>query len=111
MFHHYPNISPDHHVALESAVRSHMAEPEDLAKLYSAALGALLTPEKPPLGILASTLRDGKMVVATATNVKTGIYVQLAQMPEQPRPWLTVGQKWAMESPNLAMGNVATRIW
>lgn len=111
MFNHFRNICPEHYVALESAVKTHMGDIPVIAKLYDAALAALLTSEKPPLGILCSTLRDGRLVLGTATDAKTGVYVQLAQIPEQPRPLLTIGQKWATESPNPAMGNVGTRIW
>jgi hypothetical protein len=82
-----------------------------LASLYKAALEAPTPGSKAPLGILTSVLRETSLTVCTATDLKTGVYIQLALVTGVEHPLLTVGQKWAMESQNLAVGNVGTRIW
>jgi len=111
MFHHYPYINLAHHVPLENAAKAHMTPEALLASLYKAALEVMQPHTKAPLGILTSVLRETSLTVGTATDLKTGVYIQLAQVAGVEHPLLTVGQKWAMESQNLAVGNVGTRIW
>lgn len=111
MFLHHTFILPEHHVALESSIRNHAGiTPPVLAKLYKAALANV---EKPAFetGYLTSHLKSENVSVGTATDSKSGIFVQLARTRENSRMLLTVGTKWAMEQPNPLQGNIATTLW
>jgi hypothetical protein len=110
MFDHYTFIRPEHRVALASCVRQHaVITPPILADLYKAALANIATPSQIS-GKITSHLNNETIHVGTATDVKTGFYVQLAKVNDG-NPLLTVGAKWAMESPNAVQGNIATLIW
>lgn len=116
MFNHYRFISPEHYVALESACRAHAQQPAVLAGLYEMASktitnGKYTVAEVPSTMMLSLMQQGNDILVVTATDRKTGNYIQLAKVPNQPRPLLTVGQKWAAESVNPQMGNVGTQIW
>ena len=111
MFNHFTFILPEHHVALESSIRNHMGIMSPvLAKLYKTALANV---DKPTYetGQLTSHLKSGNVAVGTATEAKTGVFVQLARADGNPRTLLTVGMKWAMEQPNPTQGNIATTLW
>jgi hypothetical protein len=111
MFLHHTFILPEHHVGLESAIRSHMGITSPvLAKLYKFALANV---DKPvyETGLFTSHLKSENVTVGTATDSKTGIFVQLARTNGNPRLMLTVGSKWAMEQANPAQSNIATILW
>lgn len=111
MFVHYPYIITEHHVALESAIRNHTGITSPvLAKLYKVALANL---EKPvnETDQFTSHLKAGNVSIGTATDAKSGIYVQLARADGNPRLLITIGAKWAMETPNPVQGNIATKLW
>jgi hypothetical protein len=111
MFNHYPFIAPEHHVALESCIRNHNVITSPLlAELYKAALFNV-DKQTQITGRHTSHLITANVRIGTATDAKTGFYVQLAKVEGQERPLLTVGSKWAMEQPNALQGNVATHIW
>ncbi len=114
MFAHYQYILPQHVVALESAIRSHAivttVNSQMLAKVYKLALDSLSGPVQEP-GYLISTLRADKITLGSATEAKTGIWIQLAKVDGQPNIYLTLGQKWAMEQYVPAHGNVSTLFW
>ena len=114
MFGHYPFIAPQHHVALESAIRNHSVvsgiNAPLLAKMYQLAVSGLTQPITHE-GYYTSSLRAGNVVLSSVTEAKTGLWLQLAKVVDQPHPYLTLGQKWAMESHSPAMGNVSTVFW
>lgn len=114
MFGHYSYVLPQHHVALESVVRNHSVSTTVtgplLAKLYRLALDGLVKPVQAD-GFYTSTLRAGNITLSSVTEVKTGLWLQLAKVENQPNPYLTVGQKWAMEQLMPAQGNVQTVFW
>lgn len=114
MFDHYPYVAVQHKVALESSVRNHSVtsgvNAALLAKMYKLALDGLAVPVKED-GFLFSKLTDGKVVLSSVTDAKTGLYLQLARVEGQPSIYLTVGQKWAMEQFVPAHGNVSTSLW
>ena len=111
MFIQYTYIVPEHHVALESAIRGHTGITSPvLAKLYKAALANLDKPSGEQ-GMFTSHLNDGSVSVGTATDAKTGVFVQLARTKSAHHPLLTVGTKWAMEQSNTVQGNIATQLW
>ena len=111
MFVHYNFILPEHHVALESAIRNHMGITSPvLTKLYKTALANVDKPTN-ETGQFTSHLKSGNVSVGTATDSKTGIFTQLARADGNPRLLLTVGSKWAMEQPNPVQGNIATTLW
>ena len=94
MFGHYTYIAKQHIVALESAV----------------ALDGLKAPVQPE-GYYTSSLRAGNITLSSVTDAKTGIWLQLAKVEGQAYPYLTLGQKWAMEQYVPAHGNVSTIFW
>jgi hypothetical protein len=114
MFGHYPYILPQHHVALESAVRNHSVNTtvtaQLLAKLYNLALEGL-TKAVQAEGFYTSSLRSSNIMLSSVTEAKTGLWLQLAKVENQPQPYLTLGQKWAMEQLMPAQGNVQTVFW
>jgi hypothetical protein len=114
MFGHYPYIGKQHHVALESAVRNHSVtsaiNAQLLAQMYKLALEGLKQPVT-ETGFYASSLHAGNIVLSSVTDAKSGLWLQLAKVDRQPNPFLTLGQKWAMEQPVLAHGNVSTVFW
>ena len=114
MFGHYPFIAKQHHVALESAIRNHSVvsgiNAGMLAKMYQLALDGLKAPVQVE-GYYTSSLKAGNITLSSVTEAKTGIWLQLAKVEGQAYPYLTLGQKWAMESLSPAMGNVSTVFW
>lgn len=111
MFIQYTFIQPEHHVALDSSIRNHAGiMPKVLANLYKSAL-ANLERTACETGQFTSHLKSENVAVGTATDAKTGVFVQLARTGENPHLLLTVGTKWAMEQPNPLQGNIATTLW
>jgi hypothetical protein len=114
MFGHYPYIPTQHVVALESAVRNHSVvttvNAPMLARMYQLALDGLKQPVQ-ETGFFTSSLRAGNVTLSTATEAKSGIYIQLASVTGQPGNYLTIGTKWAMEQFVPAHGNVSTTFW
>lgn len=114
MFGHYPYILQQHHVPLESAIRNHSVASQVnapmLAKLYKLALDGLKQPVQEQ-GFYTSSLRSGNITLSSATEAKTGLWLQLAKVEGQPSQYLTVGQKWAMENLNPVQGNIQTMFW
>lgn len=114
MFGHYPYIQPQHFVALESAVRNHgvtaSVTSQLLARMYKIVLEGLNQPVQ-ETGFHTSSLRAGNITLSSATDAKTGVWIQLALVEGQKNPFITVGQKWAMEQQVPAHGNVSTIFW
>lgn len=114
MFGHYPYIAKQHHVALESAIRSHsvttQVNAQLLAKLYQLALNGLKGPVQ-EAGFYASSLHGENVTLSSVTEAKTGIWLQMAKVDGQTTLFLTVGQKWVMEQPVPAHGNIVTLFW
>ena len=114
MFGHYTHILPQHHVALESAIRNHSvisaANAVLLAKMYKIAIEGLKQPVQEE-GYFTSSLCAGNITLSSVTESKTGLWLQLAKVAGQPSPYLTLGQKWAMESLTPALGNTSTVFW
>jgi len=99
-------IETAHHSALLSCIRSHPHVTMPLfTTLYEVAYAcASGTPPENASGVLTSamtvaTKQHGDLVLGTATDQKTGIYVQLAKT-KLGKLFLTCGQKWAMEQTN-----------
>jgi len=111
MFLHYAYIIPEHHVALESAIRNHMGITSPvLAKLYKSAL-ANVEKTVHETGQFNSHLKSGNVSVGVSTDTKSGVYIQLARADGNPRLLITIGTKWAVEMPNPTQGNIATIFW
>jgi len=114
MFGHFPFIQVQHHVALESAIRNHSIvssiSAQMLARMYKLAVEGLKQPVQ-ETGFFTSSLRAGNITLSSVTEAKSGLWLQLAKVEGQPNPYLTVGQKWAMESHSPAHGNVSTLFW
>ncbi len=99
-------IETAHHSALLSCIRSHtFVTMPLLTTLYEVAHACAhgTVPEKAS-GVLTSALtvsnpQHGDLVLGTATDQKTGVYVQLAKT-KLGKLFLTCGQKWAMEQTN-----------
>ena len=114
MFAQYTYIAQQHHVALESCIRTHSVvsgiNAQLLAKMYKLALDGLTQVVKED-GLFISRLTDGNTFLSAVTDSKTGLYIQLATVKGQQTNYLTLGQKWAMEQFSPAHGNVATVLW
>lgn len=99
MFNRYKFIAPEHHMALQSAVRGrYMSNAQMMANLYQAAQNALAGQivSNEHLASNCYTTDKGPQV-STATDAKTGVFVQLVKLGT--RVLMTTGQKWTMESP------------
>ena len=114
MFGQYTFIQVQHHVALEAAVRNHSiisaATPQILARMYKLALEGLKQPVQ-ETGFYTSSLRARNITLSSVTESKSGLWLQLAKVETQSNPYLTVGQKWAMESFSAPTNNVSTIFW
>ena len=114
MFEHLTYMPQAHQIALQTAVRNHNMgtgiNPGLLGKLYKLALDGLASPAQ-ETGFFTSTLTTEHAVLSTATDTKTGIFIQLARISGQSSPFLTVGLKWAMEGKNEVQGSLATLYW
>lgn len=115
MFGQYPFIAKQHAVALESVIRNHGAGTTVsaglLAKMYKVALAGLTQPSKEE-GLYTSQLRAEKVTMSSVTDVKSGIWIQLATIEGFTGSiFMTCGQKWTMEQPVPQHGNVTTVIW
>lgn len=113
MFAHCSYMPQAHQVALATAIRNHNfgtgISPTLLATLYKLALDGLNSPVAQE-GMMTSTLRDAQTTLSSATDSKTGIFIQLSHVPNQ-QPFLTAGQKWTVEGMNRTLGNTATMFW
>jgi hypothetical protein len=107
-------IPQPHQIVLSTALRGHTlgngVNPLILAKLYKASLDSFKEPVN-ERDILTSVLRGDLGNLSTATDMKTGVYVQLAQIPGQSACSITIGRKWAMEGLNKTLGNYSTTYW
>lgn len=111
MFEQHKSIETHHRVVLESCIRNHpIVTPHILTKLYETALACVETPTGGE-GLSVSHINGGEFKMGTATDDKTGIFVQLVQMKGRATKWITVGSKWAMERENQIQGNVSTVLW
>ena len=116
MFAQYPFISKPHVVALESTLRNHglgsQMSAQLLVKIYKAAHEGLTKPVSVE-GLATSRMETvgDRYIISSATDTKTGAWVQLAKVSPNAPTMLTIGQKWAMESGNAKVGNVAMAIW
>ena len=111
MFLHHKFIAVEHHVALEHCTRNHPIIPMVLAKLYKLAADGLVEPVPSDAEFTVTRLLTPLSIAATATEAKTGIFLQLIKTMDKPSPRLTMGQKWAAEVVNEQQGNVATLLW
>jgi hypothetical protein len=114
MFGHFTYILPQHHVALESAIRSHSVVSSVnavlLARMYKLAMDGLKQPIQ-ETGYFTSSLRAGNITLSSVTETKSGLWLQLAKVENQAHPYLTLGQKWAQENYSPALGNTSTVFW
>jgi len=95
----YPFLSVTHQAAIESALRNHEVITEKLVVgLYQTCSSVLMAVEVKADGVMTSKLDGADYTLATATDVKTGYYVQLAKLTgKNGDAILTIGQKFAQE--------------
>lgn len=114
MFGQYPFIHKQHAVALASVVRNHSVTSSVsaplLAKMYNLAVQGLKSPVVDQ-NFFTSSMRSGNIVMSNVTDAKTGLWIQLATVEGQSFPYLTAGQKWAMEQYVQAHNSVSTTLW
>lgn len=99
MLNQYSFIQEHHKAPLEAALRANSSVPAPLlASLYKQALDAVNGPAVTTETTSCSKLSDPGLgvTVGTATDKKTGAYVQLAQSGSG-KPVLTFGTKWIVE--------------
>jgi len=115
MFNQYPFISAEHQPILESCIRHHPPlMPNTMARLYKAALEAITTPSSTVeqgtsiTSFAGDSTGLGKTVIGTATDVKTGVYIQLSLVGNRTSPIMTLGKKWAAQGTHVGTGSTAT---
>lgn len=115
MFNQYEYIARQHHVPLEAAIKNHSIvsgiNANLLAKMYQLALAGLKQPVQSEGFFTSSIHAAGNITLSSVTEAKTGLWLQLARVEGQPQPYLTVGQKWAMEQYQPVLGNTASIFW
>ena len=109
-------IPEEHAISMESVVRQHggITRPM-LIDLYNAAKDILSDQEGKtklrnviPSLLKANNSQHGDVMIATATDERSGTFVQLAAAGG--RILMTIGQKWAVQQPN-AQGTLVTAQW
>ena len=117
MFAQHTFIAKQHHVALESTIRNHSVashlSAQMVVTMYRLALDGLTGPVKADgyaVSILSTVLPSPGIKLCAITDVKSGLYLQLAKVGDR-QPLLTLGQKWVMESAVAEHGNIATTLW
>ena len=115
MFEHLSQVSPAHRHAMATAIKAHNPDarlnPGLLGKLYVTALEGLSDRPGSYPDVFTSVLSGDHGKLSTATDKATGVFVQLSKVGTDPIPFLTVGQKWASESPNLHLPYRACGYW
>lgn len=114
MFIQHAYIEEPHKAALESTIRQHNGVTEQfLAKLYKSAFDVFTMAEQAPPapGLVSSRIANEKHVIASVTDERSGIYLQLAGEIKKPHmgKQLTLGQKWIMQGS--AASTTATKLW
>lgn len=114
MFIQHEFIEEQHKAALESTIRQHNGITEQfLAKLYKAAFDVFTQAEQAPPqpGLVFSRIANEKHAVASVTDERSGLYLQLAGEIKKPHTGkqLTMGQKWIMQGS--AASTTATKLW
>lgn len=114
MFGTHPYIDETHKMAMTSVIRQQTFVTEVfLAKLYKAALDALKNPSKqigtsPDHHTVVSCVKSKEVVVGTATDMQSGVYVQLANSGNG--NMLTVGKKWAIQGFDQVSNTAAVKL-
>ena len=110
MFVQHEFIPENHKSVLSQLIRQKDYITEKLlARLYAACNDVLNTGTTDRPEVFASATTGGDYQVATATDERTGVYLQVARGPKG--PLLTVGQRWSMEGFDAVTSTVATKIW
>jgi hypothetical protein len=117
MFAQHTFIEDTHKPVLESVIRQNNVVNEKLlAKLYSAAWSVYTDKTWQPQSsdnVSISRIESKEAVVAAATDMLSGFYVQIAGdvKPESIGKQLTVGRKLAMQGKHQSLGQMATKMW
>jgi len=80
-----------------------------LGRLYQACHELIHTGKTEVAEVGTSLLPSGDFKLATATDERSGVYVQVAADPKG--SLMTVGQRWAMEGRDRVNNTTATRVW
>jgi len=111
MFVKYDFIPENHKSVLSQLIRQKDYITEKLmASLYQACLSKLADEASDTPGFNASVIRSPDCAVATATDERSGVYLQLAATAARGK-LITVGQRWAMEGVDPSTSTTAVRIW
>jgi hypothetical protein len=117
MFAQHTFIEDTHKPIMESVIRQNNVVTEKLlAKLYSAAWNFYTDKNwqaQSSENISISRVESKDVVVAAATDMVTGFYVQLAGdvKPQTVGKLLTLGRKLAMQGKHATLGQMATKLW
>lgn len=112
-----PNeIHPKHLPSLQSAILRHRSVLDEhlVSKLYAAAKSAIAAePKAADSSIWLTRNRIGDYIVATCTDVATGLFVQLSGNPEKDvsAALVTFGQKFCQEIRDTMRHNAAITVW
>lgn len=110
MFVKYEFIPDKHKSVLIQLIRQKDYITEQLmARLYQACSDMLRAGKTTAAETVCSVLQSGDYALATATDERTGVYIQVAAGPKG--PLMTVGQRWAMEGFDGSTHTIATKIW
>jgi hypothetical protein len=101
-------IPVPHSVALASVFRQSkpMLTLQRLQELYEMAAKSQGGAAPVDAKTVTSGVAAGPVVIGTAMDIKTGVFVQLVTSGTNP-PLLTVGKRWAIEQMNPALNNTS----
>lgn len=107
-------IEEPHKVVLEQVIRQRPIIQEAMAaRLYQIALDSFKAKGQIPgiPSISWSYIENEKHAVASATDMLTGIYVQLSGAIGSPTRDIAVGQKWAAQAQNPVTSQSEIKVW
>lgn len=107
-------IEEHHKVVLEQVIRQRPVIQEAMAaRLYQVALDSFKAKGQLPgiPSISWSYIENDKHAVASATDMLSGIYVQLSGAKDAHTRDLAVGQKWAAQASNPVTTQSEIKVW
>ena len=107
-------IEEHHKVVIEQVIRQRpIIQEAQAAKLYEVALQSFKEKGEIPgvPDVSWSYIANDKHVVTSATDMKTGIYIQLSGPKNATTRNIVVGQKWAVQAPNPVTTQSEIKVW
>jgi hypothetical protein len=115
-----PNeIHPKHLPSMQAALMKNRSKLDEnqVSRLYATAAAVLSAPDAarkdPKVAVSRVVATEGGVVIATCTDVDTGLFVQLSGDPAKgvERAMLSFGKKYCQEVMDTMRQQIATKIW